>query len=218
MRSIMNCCLPGFISLSLLVVACDSSDPVDQPALGNGGSSSSSSSSGGGGAGGSGSGSGSGSGGGGGGVVEDFDMAAADFTCLLSLPKVRRFRITNMLGHESESLAVANAPGMSDYPVGTLIQLVPVEAMVKRRKGFSPASNDWEYFFLDVAESGTTIVSRGTTDVVNRFGGNCQSCHEKAEPKWDFVCENDHGCDTIPVTPEQIEQAQAGDPRCPSSP
>lgn len=34
-------------------------------------------------------------------------------------------------------LIVANSPGIGDYSVGALIQLVLTEAMVKRRAGFS---------------------------------------------------------------------------------
>jgi hypothetical protein len=49
--------------------------------------------------------------------------------------------------------------------------------MVKRRKGFNRATRDWEFFFLTTTPQGTAIVTRGTTTVVNRFGGNCASCH-----------------------------------------
>jgi hypothetical protein len=146
---------------------------------------------------------------------EDLDMQAADFECLLGWDKVRRFRITNKLGHLTEALATANTPGTADYPVGTVIQLVPFEASVKRRVGFNPASNDWEFFSLQVDSSGTTILDRGTTDVENQFGGNCFGCHVLAEPQWDFVCETGHGCETLPLTEAQIESLQNNDARCP---
>jgi hypothetical protein len=142
-------------------------------------------------------------------------MMDADFECILDWAKVRKFRITNKLGHIDETLAVANAPGTADYPIGTVIQLIPTEAMVKRREGFDPSSNDWEFFFLSVSAMGTTISNRGTTDVVNGFGGNCLNCHSKAAPQWDFVCEEGHGCDPLPFTPAQIEMVQNSDPRCP---
>ena len=45
----------------------------------------------------------------------------------------------------------ANNPDGGVYPVGTVIQLVPQEAMVKRAAGFDPATNDWEFFSLDVS-------------------------------------------------------------------
>ena len=107
-----------------------------------------------------------------------------------------------VLGRLDETLAVAQNPEGGAYPVGTVIQLIPTEAMVKRAPGFSPLTFDWEFFFLGVSASGTTIEARGTTEVVNGFGGNCYDCHVKAEPQWDLVCETDHGCDPIPLGPE----------------
>jgi hypothetical protein len=149
------------------------------------------------------------------GAVEDIDMRPEDFTCILEWAKVRKFRVTNLLGHQEEALAVANDPAGGVYPVGTVIQLIPNEAMVKRGAGFAPDNSDWEFFFLDTTAQGTTITARGTTDVVNGFGGNCFDCHAKAAPQWDRICEEGHGCDPLPFTPEQIEMVQQGDPRCP---
>lgn len=147
-------------------------------------------------------------------ALGDVEAKAADFTCVLKWPKVRNFRITNLLGDTAASVAVANAPGNGNYPVGTLIQLVPTEAMVKRKAGFNPAGNDWEFFFLTVTADGTTITARGTDKVANAFGGNCLSCHKKAEPKYDFVCEKGHGCDKLPFGDDVILKVQDADPRC----
>lgn len=149
------------------------------------------------------------------GAVEDLDMQPEDFTCILGWDKVRKFRITNLLGHQAEALAVANDPAGGVYPVGTVIQLIPNEAMVKRAVGFAPENADWEFFALQTSGAGTTIMARGTTEVANGFGGNCFGCHAKAAPQWDRVCEDNHGCDPLPFTPEQIEMVQQGDPRCP---
>ncbi len=150
-----------------------------------------------------------------GGVVEDLDMQPEDFVCILGWDKVRKFRVTNLLGHLDETLAVANDPAGGVYPVGTVIQLIPNEAMVKRRPGFAPDNSDWEYFFLATSADGTTISARGTKEVVNGLGGNCFDCHAKAAPQWDRICEEGHGCDPLPFTAEQIEMVQQGDPRCP---
>ena len=146
----------------------------------------------------------------------DGDLAPTeeDFICLLEWTKVRNYYLTNLQGDLDASLAVANSPDGGIFPPGTLIQLIPTEAMVKRGAGFSPATNDWEFFSLEVSDQGTTILDRGTTDVVNQFNGNCLDCHEKAMPQWDFVCEKDHGCDPLPLTDEIIESVQQGDPRC----
>jgi hypothetical protein len=89
--------------------------------------------------------------------------------------------------------------------------------MVKQQKGFSPVTNDWEFFELDVSKEGSKIRKRGFADVVNHFGGNCFACHVKARPEFDFVCELEHGCDPIPITRRMIAAIQKTDPRCPGS-
>ena len=144
----------------------------------------------------------------------DYAPTEADFTCLLEWTKVRNYFLTNLQGDLDASLAVANAPDGGVFPAGTLIQLIPTEAMVKRGAGFDPATNDWEFFSLEVSAQGTTILDRGTTDVINQFGGNCLECHQKAMPQWDLVCEKDHGCDPLPLTDDLIASVQQSDPRC----
>ena len=144
---------------------------------------------------------------------EDFVAQAGDFPNLHSMTKVRNFYIDNRLGHLDEALAVANSPTGGVYPVGTVIQLVPQEAMVKREKGFSPATRDWEFFFLSVSPDGTVIEKRGTSDVVNRFGGNCASCHQAAAARFDGVCEENHGCAPLPIGPDVFHAIQESDPR-----
>jgi hypothetical protein len=154
------------------------------------------------------------SGGSGGSAAEDLEMTEADFECILDWTAVHKFRITNKLGHQEEAIAVANSADGGVYPVGTIIQLIPTEAMVKRRPGFSAATKDWEFFFLEVTGKQTTIKARGAGEVVNGFGGNCLNCHALAEPQWDLVCEDSHGCDPLPFTAEQIKMVQDSDPRC----
>ena len=144
---------------------------------------------------------------------EDFVARASDFRNLHTMTKVRGFYIDNRLGHLDEAIAVANSPDGGTYPVGTIIQLVPQEAMVKRNQGFSPKTNAWEFFELDVSAEGTVIRVRGVDDVVNRFGFNCAACHADADPKFDFVCETDHGCAPLPVGHEFFEMIQESDPR-----
>ncbi len=146
-------------------------------------------------------------------LQQDVELQASDFGCIRDWDQVRGFRITNKAGNLEETLRRAAEPGSGDYPVGTLIQLVPTEAMVKRAPGFNAASNDWEFFLLEVSPESTSISARGVEDVVGP-GGNCLSCHEKAEPRFDLVCERDHGCDAIPVTREFLLTLQDEDPRC----
>ena len=86
--------------------------------------------------------------------------------------------------------------------------------MVKRAPGFDRDSNDWEFFTLDVSAAGTKILTRGGSEVVNRFSGtSCAGWRSAAEPQFDFVCENDHGCAPLPVGDDVITAIQKADPR-----
>ncbi|MGQ0824283.1 MAG: hypothetical protein ACT4OX_04475 [Actinomycetota bacterium] len=146
-------------------------------------------------------------------VVEDIEMQAADFPNINTLTKVGNHFVGNMLGHLDEALAVANSPDGGTYPVGTLIQLVPQEAMVKRAEGWSPGTGDWEFFSLDATPEGTTILTRGKTPVLNRFDMDCAACHGQAEAQWDFVCDEGHGCDPLGLDQAMIAGLQQADPR-----
>lgn len=147
---------------------------------------------------------------------EDHELAADDFGCILEWPMVRHFRITNVAGHLDEALAVANAnaPGMR-YPVGTIIQVIPSEAMVKRGDGWSPTTNDWEFVALNVSASGTTIRARGGEETESLISGPCFGCHAAAGADWDYLCETGHGCAPLPFDEATILSVQNGDPRCP---
>ena len=147
-----------------------------------------------------------------GGAADAID--ATSFRCITSMTPVRHFYVDNLRGDLPGTLAAANAPKGAVYPPGSVIQIVPGEAMVKRDKGFSAATRDWEFFELDVSKDGTQIRKRGFADVVNRFGGNRFTCHITARPEWDFVCEADHGCAPIPITRAMIGALQRTDPRC----
>jgi hypothetical protein len=139
---------------------------------------------------------------------------AKSFRCITEMTKVRHFYVDNLLGNLGATLAVVNSPTGGTYPVGSVIQLVPGEVMVKRDKGFNAVTNDWEFFELDVSKDGTQIRKRGFAEVINRFGGNCFGCHSQARPQWDLVCESDHGCAPIPVTRAMSGALQRTDPRC----
>jgi len=145
--------------------------------------------------------------------LEDARLRAADFRNINSMTRVGDHFLTNVRGHLAAALAVARSPQGGRYPVGTIIQLVPQEAMVKRARGFSPSTDDWEFFSLDVSSTGTKILTRGGAAVVNRFGGSCASCHSAAQSKFDFVCGNDHGCAPLPIGADVIAALQKSDPR-----
>ncbi len=136
------------------------------------------------------------------------------FRCIRQMTPVRHFYIDNLLGNKEGTLAAANAPKGAIYPVGSVVQLVPTEVMVKREAGFSPATGDWEFFELEVSSSGSKIHKRGFAEVNNRFGKNCFACHVLAREPWDFICESGHGCETIPIDHAMTGALQHSDPRC----
>lgn len=138
------------------------------------------------------------------------------FKCITQMTKVRHFYVDNLAGKLPETVAVATA-GRGDYPEGSVVQLMPNEVMIKQQKGFSPATRDWEFFWIDVDKNGSKIFTRGFAEVNNRLGLNCFACHVKAKPEFDFICETDHGCDPIPVTKAMFGALQRTDPRCKGS-
>ncbi|OFE12787.1 hypothetical protein PHACT_06245 [Pseudohongiella acticola] len=145
---------------------------------------------------------------------QPIEVTADTFDCLTEMTAVRGFFVDNLLGDLDATVAAANAAEGAPYPVGSVVQLVPTEVMLKQPEGTSPATNDWEFFELNVSPEGSEIAVRGFTDVVNRFGGNCLDCHIKAEPQWDMVCETGHGCDPLPLSREMLTGIQQADPRC----
>jgi hypothetical protein len=57
---------------------------------------------------------------------------AKSFRCITEMTHVRQFYVDNLLGNLDATLAVANSATGGTYPPGSVIQLVPGEAMVKR--------------------------------------------------------------------------------------
>ena len=145
---------------------------------------------------------------------ETLQIDANSFSCIRDLTPVRGFFVDNLTGDVEATVKAAQAKTGAVYPVGSVVQLVPTEAMIKRADGYNAATKNWEFFELDVSAEGTKIGKRGFTEVVNKFGGNCFGCHAQARPEWDMICEQDHGCDPIPVTPLMVKAIQKLDPRC----
>jgi len=122
------------------------------------------------------------------------NITEASFGCISDLTAVDRFFVGNLNGDLDATVAVASAEEGGVYPVGSVVQLVPTEVMVKREAGFNAVTKDWEYFDLDISAEGTKILTRGADEVKNRFGNSCQDCHVKAAPQFDLICKTDHGC------------------------
>lgn len=135
------------------------------------------------------------------------------FACLTNSTKVRHtfFSHPDPAKLKEAVRIFENQESGKEYPVGTIIQMVPNEAMIKRTRAEFPNSNGWEFFLLDVTAQGATIKARGDS-AANRLG-TCLGCHQ-GSAKYDFVCEHTHGCAPVPVTDEVIAKVQASDPRC----
>jgi len=101
----------------------------------------------------------------------------------------------------------------TEYPVGTILQLVPFEAMVKHPRNKFPRTNGWEFFALEVSGTSTRIRDRSGNVVNLSQGVTCLSCHQPAI-RFDFVCEKGHGCAPIPFDDQKIVELQRADSRC----
>jgi hypothetical protein len=141
-------------------------------------------------------------------------ISETSFRCITEMTHVRHFYVDNLAGNLKGTVRVAQSASGGAYPVGSVLQLVPTEVMVKREKGYNATTHDWEFFELDLSPDGSKIRTHGFVEVNNRFGGNCFTCHVKARPEWDLVCDNSHGCDPIPITRAMSGALQRTDPRC----
>jgi hypothetical protein len=147
--------------------------------------------------------------------ADDLVITAKSFGCVLDLPKVRNTRIQNPDPVKLQEAIRIFRDSVSDkeYPTGTVLQLIPTEAMVKHDRAAFPNTNGWEFFALKVSADGTVIQDRGDKVINASLKKPCLGCHSPAA-KFDFVCEKKHGCAPIPVTDQQIAAMQAADPRC----
>ena len=145
---------------------------------------------------------------------EDAFLNDNDFLCLSDahFEKVGKIRIANGLGHQAEAVALAKSQAPGTYPVGTILSLLPGEAMVKRGHGFSAATNDWEFFQFHLDTGKTIITARGTTEPKN-LGGTCLSCHAPAKD-FDFVCATNAKCAKLPFFINTNINPATDDPRC----
>ena len=148
-------------------------------------------------------------------LADDITVSEQTFACINDWPKIRNTHIYNADPEKlKESIRIfRDSVSDTEYPVGTILQLLPSEAMVKHSRNAFPKSNDWEFFSLDVSAAGTKISERGENVVNHTQGVTCLSCHLPAA-KYDFVCEKTHGCAPIPLDDQKIAELQGADPRC----
>jgi hypothetical protein len=149
----------------------------------------------------------------------DVTVVATDFDCVLKMTQVGELRVANLAGGIDGTVAAASSTtGTLRFPAGSLVQITPNEAMVKHTSGFDPSTNDWEFFFLQLDASATTILARGGQSTAGAMGMTCLSCHAMAPSQWDLICATgtDHSCNvTLPNdTPADVANLQNADPRC----
>ncbi|MEO8048410.1 MAG: cytochrome P460 family protein [Nitrospirota bacterium] len=147
--------------------------------------------------------------------AQDITISEQTFGCILDWPKVRNtyFKHSDPQKLKEAMRIFRDSVPDKEYPVGTILQLIPFEAMVKHPREKFSNTNGWEFFHLDVSKEGTKIADRGE-QVVNRSQGvTCLSCHQPAA-RFDFVCEKGHGCAPIPFDDQKIAEIQKADLRC----
>ncbi|MFT6395997.1 MAG: hypothetical protein ACJAYU_000739 [Bradymonadia bacterium] len=145
-------------------------------------------------------------------IVEEFAVSDDDFSCLTEWEGVRGFYMTNLLGNTAEAIRIAEEGFVESAPVGTVVQLIPQEAMVKLPAGTSPATNDWEYFILQNNPGGSAITERGFEDISN-VAGTCNGCHVGAAER-DFICEDTLLCAAAALPRALVDSLVENDPRC----
>jgi hypothetical protein len=148
-------------------------------------------------------------------LPDDVAVFEQTFSCILDWPKVRGTYIKNADPEKLKEAMRIFRDNVSDieYPVGTILQLIPSEAMVKHPRGTFAKTNDWEFFALDVSAAGTKITDRGE-DFLEVFnmdasaagtkmsdhprGVTCLSCH-RGGAKYDLACEKGARVSSDPV-------------------
>jgi hypothetical protein len=147
--------------------------------------------------------------------AQDITVTEQTFGCILDWPKVRNtyFKQDDPKKLKEAMRIFRDSVPDKEYPVGTILQLIPFEAMVKHPREKFPMTNGWEFFDLEVSKEGTKIKERGEQVVNHSQGVTCLSCHQPAA-KFDFVCEKGHGCAPIPFDDEKIAAIQKTDLRC----
>jgi hypothetical protein len=150
-------------------------------------------------------------------IANEFVAQPKDFRCLTdgAQPEGKRFRIFGKKRIVKKALRKTNTGKLGKgYPVGTILQLFPFEAMAKRGGKFNKAGHGWEYFTLKPNADGTTeILKRGAAEVTGLTRSSCQECHERLAADRDAVCEFTVGPEGLGLTDDLIHALQT-DARC----
>src|SRR5262249_12565493 len=94
----------------------------------------------------------------------EFVARAKDFKCLKAFTPIPGKQLADVTRNPARLQAAMRIATENlehkKYPVGTIIQVFPFEAMVKRGGGFNPSGGGWEFFNLKVSPQGTRITGR----------------------------------------------------------
>jgi hypothetical protein len=150
---------------------------------------------------------------------KEFVAQPDDFKCLFDGTKApgKHFFISNIKKRKLKRALKKTETGKvgKGYPVGTILQLFPFEAMAKRGGKFNREGHGWEYFQLHITADGQTeILKRGTAEVTGLTGTSCQNCHENLAADHDAVCEFVIGAAGLGLTEDLVNALQASDARC----
>jgi hypothetical protein len=151
--------------------------------------------------------------------AREFVAEADDFKCLTDGTKApgKHFYISNLRKRKLNKALKKTMTGKvgKGYPVGTILQLFPFEAMAKRGGKFNREGGGWEYFQLNITPDGQTeILKRGTAEVTGLTGTSCQNCHLNLAADHDSICEFVIGVEGLGLTEEIVAAFQASDARC----
>src|SRR5262245_51434158 len=151
-------------------------------------------------------------------IAKEFVAQPENFRCLTdgAQPEGKLFFIFGKKRIVKKALRKTNTGKLGrGYPVGTILQLFPFEAMAKRGGKFNKAGHGWEYFKRKPNADGTTeILARGTAEVTNFLGDACQTCHERTAPDRDAVCEFVVGVEGLGISDDLFHSLRK-DARCP---
>src|ERR1700722_8720999 len=91
--------------------------------------------------------------------ADDLVITEKSFGCVLDLPKVRNTRIQNSDPEKlKEDIRIFrdSVPDIED-PRGTILQLIPTDAIVNLDRAAFPTPNGWEFLALSVSPGCTAI-------------------------------------------------------------
>ena len=147
--------------------------------------------------------------------AQDITVSEQTFGCILDWPKVRNTRFKHS---DPEKLKEAmrifrNSVPDKEYPVGTILQLVPFEAMVKHPREKFPKTMDGSFSLWMSPTKGPRSMIEERVSSMFRKESPGLSCHQPVA-KFDFVSEKGHGCAPIPFDDQKIADIQKADLRC----